>query len=93
MVGGGGGGGGACSKLGGGIFGVCHGGGIARDGADWGGGWLFGGIMFDPGGLGDGGVAGLHGGGGKVFGINCGGVGIMLCSSLGGGAMTARGAI
>jgi len=89
----GGGGGGACSKLGGGIFGVCHGGGIAR-GADWGGGWfMFGGIMSDPGGLGDGGIAGLHGGGGKVFGINCGGVGIMLCSSLGGGAMTARGAI
>jgi len=54
---------------------------------------MFGGIMSDPGGLGDGGIAGLHGGGGKVFGINCGGVGIMLWSSLGGGAMTARGAI
>lgn len=54
---------------------------------------MLGGIMSDPGGLADGGIAGLHGGGGKVFGINCGGVGIMLCSSLGGGAMMARGAI
>lgn len=51
------------------------------------------GIMSDPGGLFAGGITGLHGGGGKVFGINCGGVGIMLCSSLGGGAMMARGAI
>jgi hypothetical protein len=51
------------------------------------------GIMSDPGGLLAGGIAGLHGGGGKVLGISCGGVGIMLCSSLGGGAMIARGAI
>ena len=56
------------------------------------------GIISEPGGLFDGGIAdgpiaGLQGGGGRVFGISCGGVGIMLCSSLGGGAMMARGAI
>ena len=51
------------------------------------------GIISDPGGLFAGGIAGLQGGGGRVFGISCGGVGIILCSSLGGGAMMARGAI
>jgi hypothetical protein len=49
--------------------------------------------MSDPGGLFAEDITGLHGGGGNVFGINCGGVGIKLCSSLGGGAMMARGAI